>query len=211
MIKWILTKIVGTKNQREVRRLRPIVEQIVSIEESWNGKGQDFLLEKTKEWQSYLHRFLPMDLPPVRIVEAAPKEELESIASRLNARFESLKNEFAALPTVEATPASIEEGKAAWNNITPQFDKLRERYLNQILPEAFAAVKHGARLLCGEEREICGQRQLWDMIHFDVQLLGGIALHRGYIAEMATGEGKTLVATLPVYLNALNPAWGCTW
>ena len=204
MIKWILTKIVGTKNQREVRRLRPIVEQIVSIEESWNGKGQDFLLEKTKEWQSYLHRFLPMDLPPVRIVEAAPKEELENIASRLNARFESLKNEFAALPTVEATPASIEEGKAAWNNITPQFDKLRERYLNQILPEAFAAVKHGARLLCGEEREICGQRQLWDMIHFDVQLLGGIALHRGYIAEMATGEGKTLVATLPVYLNALT-------
>ena len=204
MIKWILTKIVGTKNQREVRRLRPIVEQIVSIEESWNGKGQDFLLEKTKEWQGYLHRFLPMELPPVRIVEAAPREELEEIAAKLNARFESLKDEFAALPTVEATPASIEEGKAAWNNITPQFDKLRERYLNQILPEAFAAVKHGARLLCGEERDICGQRQLWDMVHFDVQLLGGIALHRGYIAEMATGEGKTLVATLPVYLNALT-------
>ena len=204
MIKWILTKIVGTKNQREVRRLRPIVEQIVSIEESWNGKGQDFLLEKTKEWQGYLHRFLPMELPPVRIVEAAPREELEEIAAKLNARFESLKDEFAALPTVEATPASIEEGKAAWNNITPQFDKLRERYLNQILPEAFAAVKHGARLLCGEERDICGQRQLWDMVHFDVQLLGGIALHRGYIAEMATGGGKTLVATPPVYLNALT-------
>ena len=61
MIKWILTKIVGTKNQREVRRLRPIVEQIVSIEESWNGKGQEFLLEKTREWQGCLHRFLPMD------------------------------------------------------------------------------------------------------------------------------------------------------
>ena len=204
MIKWILTKIVGTKNQREVRRLRPIVEQIVSIEESWNGKGQEFLLEKTREWQGYLHRFLPMDLPPVRIVEAAPREELEEIAAKLNARFESLKEEFASLPTVEATPASIEEGKAAWNNITPQFDKLRERYLNQILPEAFAAVKHGARLLCGEERDICGQKQVWDMVHFDVQLLGGIALHRGYIAEMATGEGKTLVATLPVYLNALT-------
>lgn len=86
MIKWILTKIVGTKNQREVRRLRPIVEQIVSIEESWNGKGQEFLLEKTREWQGYLHRFLPMDLPPVRIVEAAPREELEEIAAKLNAR-----------------------------------------------------------------------------------------------------------------------------
>ena len=204
MIKWILTKIVGTKNQREVRRLRPIVEQIVSIEESWNGKGQEFLLEKTREWQGYLHRFLPMDLPPVRIVEAAPREELEEIAAKLNARFESLKSEFASLPAVEATPASIEEGKAAWNNITPQFDKLRERYLNQILPEAFAAVKHGARLLCGEERDICGQKQVWDMVHFDVQLLGGIALHRGDIAEMQTGEGKTLVATMPVYLNALT-------
>ena len=81
-----------------------------------------------------------MELPPVRIVEAAPREELEEIAAKLNARFESLKDEFAALPTVDATPASIEEGKAAWNNITPQFDKLRERYLNQILPEAFAMI-----------------------------------------------------------------------
>ena len=196
MIKWILTKIVGTKNQREVRRLRPIVEQIVSIEESWNGKGQEFLLEKTREWQGYLHRFLPMDLPPVRIVEAAPREELEEIAAKLNARFESLKSEFASLPAVEATPASIEEGKAAWNNITPQFDKLRERYLNQILPEAFAAVKHGARLLCGEERDICGQKQVWDMVHFDVQLLGGIALHRGDIAEMQTA-GSSLLRSYP--------------
>ena len=138
-----------------------------------------------------------MDLPPVRIVEAAPREELEEIAAKLNARFESLKSEFASLPAVEATPASIEEGKAAWNNITPQFDKLRERYLNQILPEAFAAVKHGARLLCGEERDICGQKQVWDMVHFDVQLLGGIALHRGYIAEMATGKGKRLSPPSP--------------
>lgn len=74
MIKWILTKIVGTKNQREVRRLRPIVEQIVSIEESWNGKGQEFLLEKTREWQRYLHRFLPMDLPPCALWKPRPRK-----------------------------------------------------------------------------------------------------------------------------------------
>ncbi len=204
MIKWLLTKIVGTKNQREVKRLKPIVEQIVSIEESWSDKGQEFLVEKTKEWQAYLHRFLPMDLPPVRIVEAADQEALEGYAEMLNTRFDSLRKEFAALPKVEATATSVEEGKAAWHNIEPQFEKLRERYLNQILPEAFAVVKHGARLLCGTERNICGQPLTWEMIHFDVQLIGGIALHRGYIAEMATGEGKTLVATLPVYLNALT-------
>ena len=72
MIKWILTKIVGTKNQREVRRLRPIVEQIVSIEESWNGKGQEFLLEKTREWQGYLPApYKEPPFPPALLYSAA--------------------------------------------------------------------------------------------------------------------------------------------
>lgn len=204
MIKWILTKIVGTKNQREVRRLRPIVDQITALEASWEKEGQEFLIAKTKEWQKHLHRFLPLELPPLRIVEAADQETLQSIADRINERFDSLKPEFPSLTHVKPTTSSIEEAKQAWAQIESQFDKLVERYLNQILPEAFAVVKHGARLLCGLEREICGQTQRWDMVHFDVQLLGGIALHRGYIAEMATGEGKTLVATLPVYLNALT-------
>ena len=79
----------------------------------------------------------PWICPPCALWKPRPGEELEEIAAKLNARFESLKSEFASLPAVEATPASIEEGKAAWNNITPQFDKLRERYLNQILPEDY--------------------------------------------------------------------------
>ena len=76
--------------------------------------------------------------------------------------------------------------------------------LDQILPEAFAAVKNGARRLVGQKILVCEHELSWDMVHFDVQLIGGIALHQGKIAEMATGEGKTLVATLPLYLNALN-------
>lgn len=75
--------------------------------------------------------------------------------------------------------------------------------LDDLLPEAFAAVKNGARRLCGKTFVVCGQEQLWEMVHYDVQLIGGIALHEGMIAEMSTGEGKTLVATLPLYLNAL--------
>jgi preprotein translocase subunit SecA len=75
--------------------------------------------------------------------------------------------------------------------------------LDQILPEAFAAVKNGARRLCGRKVLVCEHELTWDMVHFDVQLIGGMALHEGRIAEMATGEGKTLVATLPLYLNAL--------
>ena len=76
--------------------------------------------------------------------------------------------------------------------------------LDAMLPEAFATVKNAARRLVGTQAEVCGHLLTWDMVHYDVQLVGGIALHRGYIAEMATGEGKTLVATLPLYLNAIS-------
>src|SRR5580704_18740214 len=76
--------------------------------------------------------------------------------------------------------------------------------LDEVLPEAFAAVKNAARRLVGRKIMVCDHELTWDMVHFDVQLIGGMALHQGEIAEMATGEGKTLVATLPLYLNALT-------
>mgnify|MGYP001546591687 FL=1 len=75
--------------------------------------------------------------------------------------------------------------------------------LDEILPEAFATVKNAARRLCGRTIVVCDHELTWDMVHFDVQLIGGMAIHQGKIAEMATGEGKTLVSTLPLYLNAL--------
>lgn len=101
-------------------------------------------------------------------------------------------------------PLSFEELKAK----TPA---LRERLargesLDSVLPEAFAVVKNCCRRFTEERRKIKvrGQEITWEMIPFDVQLIGGMVLHSGRIAEMATGEGKTLVATLPTYLNALT-------
>ncbi|NDV61698.1 preprotein translocase subunit SecA [Puniceicoccales bacterium CK1056] len=87
-------------------------------------------------------------------------------------------------------------------------DEFRKRYkegetLDDLLPEAFATVKNAARRLCGQEIEYVGTKDTWNMVHFDVQLIGGMCLHQNSIAEMATGEGKTLVATLPLYLNSL--------
>jgi preprotein translocase subunit SecA len=78
--------------------------------------------------------------------------------------------------------------------------------LDEILPEAFAVVKNACRRMTERKAEVAvrGHNVVWEMIPFDVQLIGGIALHRGKIAEMATGEGKTLVATMPIYLNALT-------
>ena len=97
---------------------------------------------------------------------------------------------------------------AAWNaelSVIEDPDALALR-LDEILPEAFAVVKNAARRLTERQAEfpVCDQPMTWAMVHFDVQLIGGIVLHRGRIAEMATGEGKTLVATLPLYLNALS-------
>jgi preprotein translocase subunit SecA len=95
------------------------------------------------------------------------------------------------------------------DEIRAKTDEFRARVqagetLDQILPEAFAVVKNAARRLVGRKFVVCEHEMEWNMVHFDVQLIGGICLHEGRIAEMATGEGKTLVATLPLYLNALN-------
>lgn len=76
--------------------------------------------------------------------------------------------------------------------------------LDQLLPEAYAVVKNACRRLAGTEIHVSGYNQKWDMVPYDVQVVGAIALHHGSIAEMQTGEGKTLTAVMPLYLNALT-------
>ena len=142
MVAWILKKIVGSKNQRELRRMMPVVKKINELDEALRSAPDEALREKTLAW----------------------KERLSKISD-----------------TAELA-----------------------RELDAVLPEAFAVVKNAARRLCGQSFDVCGHPIPWNMVHFDVQLIGGMVLHRGRIAEMATGEGKTLVATLPVYLNALS-------
>jgi preprotein translocase subunit SecA len=110
--------------------------------------------------------------------------------------------------------AKINEWDEKWNSLsdeqlrdkTQQFrDRLaRGETLDGLLPEAFAAVKQACRRLRGQSWEAGGTEFTWDMVPYDVQLCGGVELHRGNIAEMATGEGKTLVAIMPLYLNALE-------
>src|SRR5882672_7125257 len=142
MIGFIVKKFIGSKNDREVKRLRPLVAKINALEMELQKASDDDLRKKTAAW----------------------KEELSKIEDN---------------------------------------DELARR-LNEILPEAFAVVKNACRRLCGTEIIVREHPLKWEMIPFDVQLIGGYALHSGRIAEMATGEGKTLVATLPVYLNALT-------
>jgi preprotein translocase subunit SecA len=144
MVGWVLKKILGSKNQREIKRLMPMVRRINELDEQFKSLSDDELRAKTTAWKAEL--------------------------------------------------GQIPELPEQWAK------------LDEILPEAFAVVKNAARRLTErrEEFTVCDQPMTWNMVHFDVQLVGGMVLHRGRIAEMATGEGKTLVATLPLYLNALT-------
>ena len=206
MVKWILQKIVGSKNQRVIKRLAPTVAKINEIEEALQQEPIEALHEKVRDWQKKLHRFLPLEsLPTKREVEGMEPERIAEVAATLEARVGPLRPDFPSMPaSVDPTPESIEEAKTAFRDAEDQFYKLRNKYLDQILPEAFAVVKNAARRLVGETISVCDQPIDWDMVHFDVQLVGGVVLHRKMIAEMQTGEGKTLVATLPVFLNALT-------
>jgi preprotein translocase subunit SecA len=118
------------------------------------------------------------------------------------------------LEKVRPTVTRINEIELSYQALTDEqlrakTDEFRARLqagetLDQLLPEAFATVKNAARRLVGTTADVCGHPIEWNMVHFDVQLIGGIAIHEGRISEMATGEGKTLVSTCPLYLNALN-------
>src|ERR1043165_414990 len=121
------------------------------------------------------------------------------------------------LEKARPTVARINELEKSYQSLTDEqlrakTDEFRARIsaacekraaLEEVLPEAFATVKNAARRLVGRKIIVCEHELTWDMVHFDVQLIGGMAIHSGRIAEMATGEGKTLVSTLPLYLNSL--------
>lgn len=113
-------------------------------------------------------------------------------------------------PVVKKINAWDEEYKGLSSEaLCAKTEEFRDRYkngesLDELLPEAFAVVKNASRRLLGDKIRVCDHDLKWDMVHYDVQLIGGIALHQNKVAEMATGEGKTLVATLPLYLNALS-------
>ena len=205
MIQWLFPRLIGGKNEREVARIRPTVARINEIEDALQREPDGKLQALSDEWRRHLSRYHPLELPTKTELETMDADALVRLAESVESRFSQLRSEFSGLPAnVAATVESIEAAGHAFHEIEAQFAKPRAKYLDRILPEAYAAVKNAARRLRGREIQVNGQPMIWDMVHFDVQLIGGIALHRGLIAEMQTGEGKTLVATLPVFLNALS-------
>src|SRR2546421_1063103 len=177
MQKGWFTKIFGTQFQRELKRIRPIVDAIHRHEERLKALSDEELRGQT---------------PKLRGLIA---ERTGTLAAEV----ERLKREKHDCPDADQRvelSQTLSLAEAA-------YVKALQEALSEVLPEAFATVREACRRLVGSEVVVTGHPLKWDMVPYDVQLIGGIVLHQGKIAEMATGEGKTLVATLPLYLNAL--------
>ena len=177
MFKSIVRKMIGSRYAREVRRLGPVVDEINDHFAALEGLSDDELRGRTREFRD-----------------------------RIAAHTQETADEIAALRDRKRTTADPDER----GELSVEIGRLETRFrdalaevLDEIMTEAFAVVKEACRRLVGTEVEVTGHRLRWDMIPYDVQLIGAVQLHRGRVAEMATGEGKTLVATMPLYLNAL--------
>ncbi|WP_299104173.1 preprotein translocase subunit SecA [uncultured Tenacibaculum sp.] len=205
----IIKIFVGDKQQKDLKLIQPIVDQVKSIEGTLSSLSSDELRSKTIEF----------------------KTKINQATKSFNEQITTLEE--------EATSADIDRQEEIYKEIDQLKDdayEASEKVLADIMPEAFAVIKETAKRFATNteievtatpfDRELSGTREhvvlegdkafwanswdasgkevTWDMIHYDVQLIGGSILHQGKIAEMMTGEGKTLVSTLPVYLNALT-------
>src|SRR5688500_6051150 len=183
MLKRVINAVVGSRHERERRRVQPIVDQI-------------------NEWDEKLQR----------VSEEELRGQTQKLRGIIQERTGELQRRVAELKDLKrtATVASEREridrelgGDDGRGGVEGELRDTIAETLDEILPEAFATVRAATRRLLGTTLIVTGHEMTWDMVPYDVQLMGGIQLHFGRIAEMATGEGKTLVATLPLYLNAL--------
>jgi len=182
MLKSVVTKVIGTRFERELKRIQPIIDKIKEHEQHLAGLPDSEISQQTAKLRGVVKERLGM------LEETLKEKKAERHGCADPRQRDSLNREV----------QEIEEelrGKTA-------------ELLDELLPEAFATVREACRRLVGTKVVVTGHEMTWDMVPYDVQLIGGIVLHQGKIAEMATGEGKTLVATLPLYLNALTSE-GC--
>ncbi len=175
----ILSKIFPSKSEKDIKRILPIVSEINRYYDEYQKLTDEELKGKTVEFRQ-------------KIKEAVHESEEEIVKLK-----EQLKtDENLTLSERDSIYTEVEE-------LQNDINETIQNILTEILPEAFAVVKEACHRLVGQSWDVTGHKIIWDMVPFDVQLIGGVVLHEGKIAEMATGEGKTLVATMPMYLNAL--------
>jgi preprotein translocase subunit SecA len=206
-----ISKLFGNKSDRDVKGLLPLVEKVKAEFAKLGDISNDELRAKTVVFKETISQGLAGIDSEIQVIkdktennpdlEVSEKVELYTQLDKLekdrNKELEVILMQILpeAFAVVKETAKRFKENKTIEVNAT-QFDRDLAARKSNVLIKGDNAIHHNTWLAAGNE-------VTWDMVHYDVQLIGGIVLHQGKIAEMATGEGKTLVATLPAYLNAL--------
>ncbi len=176
----VFSKLFGSKSDRDLKKIQPYIDEIKSFETELQALSDDELRARTQKF----------------------RKEIKEATVEIDKQITELKKQ---INDLEAD-LSIEERR----ELSEQLDKVDQEWLDtvedvldDIMPEAFAVLKETCRRHLGKKWMVAGNEITWEMVPYDVQLIGAVTLHLGKIAEMKTGEGKTLVAIFPAYLNAL--------
>ena len=177
MLTSLAKKFFGSQATRQFKRTQPQVNQINQLAASYQSLSDAQLGAKTATFRHDL-----------RARNADSRQQLEAIEERLRG---------------DLVPEEREQLNDQYSALDQAIRAVEVAFLDEIMPQAFAMVVETCRRLLGRMWDRAGESVEWDMVPYDVQIFGGISLHQGKIAEMATGEGKTLVATMPLFLNAI--------
>lgn len=176
----VFSKVFGTKSDRDLKKIQPYVDQIKLFESELQQLSDDELRGRTAKFRKMI---------------SESTVELDNQIRDLKAQINDMESNL-----------SIDERR----ELSEELDKVDQEWLDtvedvldEIMPEAFAVLKETCRRFLGKSWTVAGNEIVWEMVPYDVQLIGAVTLHQGKIAEMKTGEGKTLVAIFPAYLNAL--------
>ena len=206
-----LKSLFGDKSSRDMKLIQPLVEKVKAVYPEIQKLNNDELRAKTKELQHYVQSSADEQKKQIEElkakIEETPIDEREDIFNQIDKLEKEVLDLYEkALDEVMPTAFSIIKDTArrfAENEETIVTATDFDRELAANPANDFVTID-GDKAIYHNEWTAGGNKLKWNMVHYDVQLFGGIALHQGKIAEMATGEGKTLVATLPVFLNALT-------
>ncbi len=176
----LITKVFGSKSEKDIKSIQPIVDKIKAYGPEMEKLSDQELKERTEGF----------------------RKKIQDATADVRAQIEETKKQLDNIE--ESNPTENRRLAELLDELEQQELDIIEDVLNDILPEAYAVLKDTCRRFVGKTWKVAGDEITWNMIPYDVQLVGAIVLHQGKIAEMKTGEGKTLVAIFPAYLNSLS-------
>jgi preprotein translocase subunit SecA len=206
----VLKVFVGDKSKKDIREIQPIVNQILALEKEFEALSLDELRARTTTFKEKINEALKEVNEQITALNAeADASEDITRKEDIYAEIDALKEksyEISEAVLNEILPeafATVKETAKRFND-NPELKVTASAYDRELSAEKDYVTLEGDHAVWKNSWDAAGKPVTWDMVHYDVQLIGGVAMHQGKIAEMHTGEGKTLVATLPMYLNALT-------